>query len=293
MGVALLALSPSARADRAGRRAAVPGQPQRARTRRARTSRPTSTRRARPTTSTRSRSRRSPVSRPPKVTTSRTSTRPPLRCRSSTPRSSVQTFEQQQQVRAYYSVQQRARRRPLRDRRQGAGRSCSVSASSTRRGCAPTTRNWSNLHTVYTHGNGVIAAYANQRSEDDDAPVGRHPVGRGAGARRGALTNLTEGGYESRVYFGEQSPSLLHRRQAGGRRRRRARPAQGRARRREPDHDVRRCRRRADRRHLQQAALRPEVQRAQPRALEPGLRQQQDPLRPQPPADGGEGRARG
>ena len=26
-------------------------------------------------------------------------------------------------------------------------------------------RNWSNLHTVYTHGNGVIAAYANQRGE--------------------------------------------------------------------------------------------------------------------------------
>ena len=28
-------------------------------------------------------------------------------------------------------------------------------------------QNWSNLHTVYTHGSGVIAAYANQRPEDN------------------------------------------------------------------------------------------------------------------------------
>ena len=38
-------------------------------------------------------------------------------------------------------------------------------------GLADGDRNWSNLHTVYTHGNGVIAAYANQRPEDDAEPV--------------------------------------------------------------------------------------------------------------------------
>ena len=44
-------------------------------------------------------------------------------------------------------------------------------------------RNWNNLHTVYTHGDGVIAAYANQRPEDDAQPVVQHPVGRGPGGR--------------------------------------------------------------------------------------------------------------
>ena len=51
-----------------------------------------------------------------------------------------QTFEQNQQVRAYYSVRRRARRRPLRDRRAPTGRWCSACASSTRAASTPATR---------------------------------------------------------------------------------------------------------------------------------------------------------
>ena len=50
-------------------------------------------------------------------------------------------------------------------------------------------RNWANLHTVYTHGNGMIAAFGNQRrgqrrshqADDGDVPVGRGPRGRRSG----------------------------------------------------------------------------------------------------------------
>ena len=44
-------------------------------------------------------------------------------------------------------------------------------------GISETDRNWTNLHTVYTHGNGVIAAYANQRDEYDTNGSQRGPVG--------------------------------------------------------------------------------------------------------------------
>ena len=47
------------------------------------------------------------------------------------------------------------------------GPSCSACASSTRAASTASDRNWSNLHTVYTHGNGIIAAYANQRPADN------------------------------------------------------------------------------------------------------------------------------
>ena len=82
-------------------------------------------------------------------------------------------------------------------------------------GIAEGDRNWSNLHTVYTHGNGVIAAYANQRPEDDASQSLEHPVGRGPGGRtRTRWRGSSPDGYETRVYFGEKSPTLQHRRQA-------------------------------------------------------------------------------
>ena len=69
------------------------------------------------------------------------------------------------------------------------GRWCSASARWTRAASDPSDRNWSNLHTVYTHGSGVIAAYANQRSEANRVPVGQRrrqdAVGRGPGRRPG------------------------------------------------------------------------------------------------------------
>ena len=68
-------------------------------------------------------------------------------------------------------------------------------------------QNWANLHTVYTHGNGMIAAYANQRGEDD-AGTSRPTIqwARGPAARRGRADRPRRDGYETRVYFGEQSP---------------------------------------------------------------------------------------
>ena len=66
-------------------------------------------------------------------------------------------------------------------------------------------RNWSNLHTVYTHGNGVIAAYANQRPRTT-APS--RPATSGPRARRAEddAAELYPDGYEGRIYFGEKSP---------------------------------------------------------------------------------------
>jgi uncharacterized membrane protein (UPF0182 family) len=115
-----------------------------------------------------------------------------------------QAFEQQQQVRAYYSVadvldvdryrvggQDRAFVLGVRELDQG--------------GISESDRNWSNLHTVYTHGNGIIAAYANQRdasnTESDEIQFAE-----GQQANETALSEMFPGGYESRVYYGELSP---------------------------------------------------------------------------------------
>jgi uncharacterized protein len=70
-------------------------------------------------------------------------------------------------------------------------------------------QNWLNLHTVYTHGNDVIAAFANQR----DPANGEQVLGdtdqtqwaQGNQAGQDALATAT-GDYETRVYFGENSP---------------------------------------------------------------------------------------
>src|SRR6185436_4807142 len=66
--------------------------------------------------------------------------------------------------------------------------------------------NWSNLHTVYTHGNGVIAAFANQRPRDNETERGGIQWAEGQQANENALSDLFPDGYESRVYYGEQSP---------------------------------------------------------------------------------------
>ncbi len=120
-----------------------------------------------------------------------------------------QTFEQNQQGRVYYSVAdvldvdryqmddvERALVLGVRELDQS--------------GLNAGDQNWSNLHTVYTHGNGMIAAYANQRGADNDSPGTDIQWAEGNqvnpdGSRQDDLTELT-GGYESRIYFGEQSP---------------------------------------------------------------------------------------
>ena len=117
-----------------------------------------------------------------------------------------EVFEQQQQVRAYYSVS------PVLDvdRYDIGGRDRAVVLGVReldQGGIAESDRNWSNLHTVYTHGNGVIAAYANQRPEDDASQSLKIQWAEGQEANEDALTDLNPDGYETRVYYGEKSPT--------------------------------------------------------------------------------------
>ncbi|EON24697.1 MULTISPECIES: UPF0182 family membrane protein [Nocardioides] len=117
-----------------------------------------------------------------------------------------QTFEQEQQVRAYYSVPNVLDV----DRYEidGTDRALVLGVRELdQAGLADSDKNWSNLHTVYTHGNGVIAAYANQRPQDDAKQSQTIEWAEGQETDESALTNLTETGYESRVYYGETSPS--------------------------------------------------------------------------------------
>nr|WP_240644126.1 UPF0182 family protein [Antribacter gilvus] len=63
-------------------------------------------------------------------------------------------------------------------------------------GLGTSQRNWVNDHTVYTHGYGVVAAYGNQLGPD-----GRPAFYEGGIPSAGALTSMTEEGYEPRIYF--------------------------------------------------------------------------------------------
>jgi len=70
-------------------------------------------------------------------------------------------------------------------------------------------QNWLNLHTVYTHGNDVIAAFANQRNESNQEQVlgdtDKTQWAEGNQIGQDALAKAV-GTYEDRVYFGEKSP---------------------------------------------------------------------------------------
>ena len=119
-----------------------------------------------------------------------------------------QTFEQNQQERAYYSVADVLDV----DRYQigGIDRALVLGVREMdQSGIDPGDRNWSNLHTVYTHGSGVIAAYANQRTEANRVPSvnddDKTQWAEGQGAGEDALTTTT-GGFKQQVYFGELSP---------------------------------------------------------------------------------------
>ncbi|GAB2884428.1 UPF0182 family membrane protein [Nocardioides pacificus] len=118
-----------------------------------------------------------------------------------------QTFEQRQQVRGYYSVADVLDV----DRYQIGGQERDVVLGVReldQSGITASSQNWANLHTVYTHGYGVIAAFGNQRPADNEATVqGDEPAWAEENLPpTGELTNLTEDGYEGRIYFGEKSP---------------------------------------------------------------------------------------
>lgn len=120
-------------------------------------------------------------------------------------------FEQTQQVRGYYSVA------PVLDvdryEIDGTDRALVLGVRElNQEGISD--QNWTNLHTVFTHGNGIIAAYANQRGRDDRSQLDTESAGdTAAGLEWAQGTQATEddlqeatGGYEDRVYYGETSP---------------------------------------------------------------------------------------
>ncbi|HEY0902940.1 MAG TPA: UPF0182 family protein [Marmoricola sp.] len=118
-----------------------------------------------------------------------------------------QTFEQLQQVRGYYSVPGvlDVDRYPV----NGQERDMVIAARELHiDGLPDAQKKWANLHTVYTHGYGVIAAYGNQRNAADQ-PVSNdgEPVWAEEDIPpRGVLTGEGDG-YRPQIYFGEQSPS--------------------------------------------------------------------------------------
>ncbi len=117
-----------------------------------------------------------------------------------------QTFEQNQQVFAYYSVADVLDV----DRYDfdGTDRALVLGVRELNQDdMNDGDKNWSNLHTVYTHGNGIIAAYANQRPSDDGPEQKDTQWAEGLqSADQHSLTEESTGPYETRVYFGEQSP---------------------------------------------------------------------------------------
>lgn len=117
-----------------------------------------------------------------------------------------ETFQQRQQVRAYYSVPSVLDV----DRYEIKGEKVPLVLGVReldQRGINASDQNWSNLHTVYTHGEGLIAAYANRIAPGDENN-GRIVWAEGIGSGTSGRTDLTDAGeFETRVYFGEQSPS--------------------------------------------------------------------------------------
>lgn len=120
-----------------------------------------------------------------------------------------ETFEQLQQVSGYYAVPSVLDV----DRYQikGRERDMVVAAREMQQSGIPNdAQSWNNLHTVYTHGFGMVAAYGNQK-DAADSPVTNND-GEPVWAEKdippvGQLTDLNSGGYKPQIYFGEQSPA--------------------------------------------------------------------------------------
>lgn len=118
-----------------------------------------------------------------------------------------ETFQQRQRIRAYYSV-------PTVldvDRYTLDGQEVPLVLGVReldQSGIQASDQNWSNLHTEYTHGEGLIAAYANRINVNDQAN-GRIVWAEGIrGEGNSGGSDLTDAEpFETRVYYGEQSPS--------------------------------------------------------------------------------------
>ncbi|HWI43662.1 MAG TPA: UPF0182 family protein, partial [Nocardioides sp.] len=118
-----------------------------------------------------------------------------------------ETFQQRQRVRAYYTVPSVLDV----DRYTLDGQEVPLVLGVReldQSGIQASDQNWSNLHTEYTHGEGLIAAYANRINIDDQAN-GRMVWAEGIrGVDDEGSDDLTKAEtFETRVYYGEQSPS--------------------------------------------------------------------------------------
>jgi uncharacterized protein len=69
-------------------------------------------------------------------------------------------------------------------------------------GIPPSDQNWSNLHTVYTHGSGIIAAFGNQRPPDNLRQSQQVEWAQGTEAGQDSLERAT-GEFQPDIYFGE------------------------------------------------------------------------------------------
>jgi uncharacterized membrane protein (UPF0182 family) len=117
-----------------------------------------------------------------------------------------ETFQQRQQGRAYYSV---AGVLDV-DRYEinGADTPLVLGVRELdQTGINDSDKNWSNLHTVYTHGEGIIAAYANETTDAAGSEANNDNLAWAEGIEpdQDALSQAT-GGFEDRIYFGEKSP---------------------------------------------------------------------------------------
>jgi uncharacterized membrane protein (UPF0182 family) len=124
-------------------------------------------------------------------------------------------FEQTQQAQSYFSVSDLLDV----DHYQIDGRDRSIVLGAReldQAGIDPKNQNWSNLHTVYTHGYGIIAAFGNQRPPDDSRQTAQVQWAQGQDPGQDSLEQAT-GPFEPRIYFGENSPdySIVGRTAAG------------------------------------------------------------------------------
>jgi uncharacterized membrane protein (UPF0182 family) len=112
----------------------------------------------------------------------------------------TETFEQLQQVRGYYTVPGVLDV----DRYNIDGREADLVVAARELdldGLPDEQKNWNNLHTVYTHGYGIIAAYGNRRAPDGAPVFAEEKL-----PPTGELTDLSPGGYRGQIYYGENSP---------------------------------------------------------------------------------------
>lgn len=114
-----------------------------------------------------------------------------------------QLFQESQQVRGYYSVAK------VLDvdhyEIQGHDRALVLGVRELdQSGIDTNDRNWTNLHTVYTHGSGVIAAFANQRDASNSAESPDIQWAQGTGDD---YLQQATGPFQHQIYFGERSTS--------------------------------------------------------------------------------------